>query len=195
MKTRSEWAIYGPNIKPEASLIKGRCDRTVVTTRLCAVSEVKGLRGQKVRNPSVSQNICWGASSDIHRFAASIFLRAVSQMHEMAEVLTSCPAADEGVWNTLRSYRRISGISCSCLRPQCHKRVAPSAVWSRYSCHFPSARIFVYITIRRAPTLTQTAKPFLKGHINFPATQGIRQFYVAHRFKTVLTTARRRPIC
>ena len=61
MKNWSEWAIYGPNFKPEASLIKGIRDKTLVTSRLCAISEVKGLRGQKVRYPSVSQDYFLGS--------------------------------------------------------------------------------------------------------------------------------------
>jgi len=54
-KNRSESATYGPNFKPEASPIKGRCDKTLVTSRRCAVSQVKGLRGQKKSSGSISK--------------------------------------------------------------------------------------------------------------------------------------------
>jgi hypothetical protein len=165
-------------LNPRLLFINGRCEKK----NLGDVTSVRRIWGQMAPRTKSSGSISkpdyllgsqqWHTSLRSQHFLA----RCQSERHEMAEVLTSCPAAVEGVWIP---YEATTGESVASLAAVCNPSATRGShtICSLVLLQLPLSLCTHFRLHHNTPCSypNSTAKPFLKDHINFPATQGIRQ--------------------
>jgi len=89
-------------------------------------------------------------------------------MHEMAEVVTSCPAADEGVWIPSEATgESVASLAAVC-DPSATRGAQTAAVWSQLQLPLSLCTHFPLHHNTSCSYPNSTAKPFLKGQQELP---------------------------